>query len=112
MERLLLTTYSSIISHELSAFEPVIFYKLLESFNLLEKSITTFVDNCLMDIVANEARCKELLEQSMYLATSLSETVGYAEAAIITKRVLSSREMIREVALEEGVSEQLMNTLV
>lgn len=97
---------------ELNAFEPVIFYKLLESFNLLEKSITTFVDNCLMDIVANEARCKELLEQSMYLSTSLSETVGYAEAASITKRALSSGKTIREVALEEGVSEQLMNTLV
>ncbi|HCM88301.1 MULTISPECIES: aspartate ammonia-lyase [Vagococcus] len=88
---------------ELNAFEPVVFYKLLESFQVLTNGISTFVDHCVSGIEANEARCKDNLERSTYLATVLSETIGYTKAADIAKVSLTTGKTIREVAESQGI---------
>lgn len=96
---------------ELNAFEPVIFYRLLESFQLLTNAIDTFVTNCIVGIEANEERCKELLDRSTYLATALSEKVGYGEAARIAKKSLKEDKSVREIAIEEGFSAEFLNNI-
>lgn len=89
---------------ELNAFEPVVFHKLLESFQVLTNGIATFVDHCVVGIEANEERCHDNLERSTYLATVLSETIGYTKAAEIAKESLESGLTIREIAEEQGIS--------
>ena len=88
---------------ELNAFEPVVFYKLLESFQVITNGIATFTDHCVVGIEANEERCFDNLERSTYLATVLSETIGYTKAAEIAKISLSTGKTIREVASDLGI---------
>lgn len=87
---------------ELNAFEPVVFYKLLESFDVLTNGISTFTDNCVVGITANKERCEDNLERSMYLATVLSETIGYTQAADIAKQSMQTGKTIREIAEGKG----------
>lgn len=89
---------------ELNAFEPVVFHKLLESFQVLTNGIGTFIDHCVTGIEANEERCYDNLERSTYLATVLSETIGYTKAAEIAKESLATGQTIREIAEEKGIS--------
>ncbi|MGX7059394.1 aspartate ammonia-lyase [Vagococcus humatus] len=96
---------------ELNAFEPVIFYCMIQSFNALEKAFSTFIDNCLIDIQVNEKRCEELLESSTYLTTGLAKTIGYEKAAKIAKQSLADGRSVREIAIEQGISEDLINEL-
>lgn len=88
---------------ELNAFEPVVFYKLIESFDVLTNGIKTFTENCVLGITANEERCQDNLERSMYLATVLSETIGYTKAADLAKESLSTGKSIRELAQMQGI---------
>lgn len=88
---------------ELNAFEPVVFYKLIESFQVLTNGISTFTDHCVVGIEANEARCFDNLERSTYLATVLSETIGYTVAADIADESLRTGQTIREVARARGI---------
>ncbi|WP_420513262.1 aspartate ammonia-lyase [Vagococcus carniphilus] len=88
---------------ELNAFEPVVFYKLIESFQVLTNGIGTFIDHCIAGIEANEEKCFDNLERSTYLATVLSETVGYTKAAEIAKISLETGRTIREIAESEGI---------
>ncbi|MEG0730923.1 MAG: aspartate ammonia-lyase [Vagococcus sp.] len=91
---------------ELNAFEPVVFYKLLESFQVLTNGIATFIDHCVAGIEANEKKCHDNLEKSTYLATVLSETIGYTRAAEIAKVSLETGRTIRDIAESEGISVQ------
>ena len=97
---------------ELNAFEPVVFYKLLESFQVLTNGISTFVDHCVSGIEANEARCKDNLERSTYLATVLSETIGYTKAADIAKVSLTTGQTIREVAEAQGIKIEMQERTI
>ncbi|WP_408869191.1 aspartate ammonia-lyase [Brochothrix campestris] len=96
---------------ELNAFEPVIFYKLFESFDVLEAAVKTFVDNCLSGIEANEPRCHELLERSLYLSTKLAETVGYAVASDLTKEAVASGKTLKEVAAAKGIETDMFDAV-
>ncbi|MGX6978250.1 aspartate ammonia-lyase [Vagococcus elongatus] len=96
---------------ELNAFEPVIFYKLLESFLLLTNGIHTFTVNCVDGIQADEVRCQENLERSTYLATVLSKTIGYTESADIAQESLETGMSIREVARKHGVKDEILDRL-
>lgn len=96
---------------ELNAFEPVIFYKLLESFQLLTNGIYTFRVNCVDGIQADEVRCHENLERSTYLATVLSKTIGYTESSDIAQESLETGMSIREVARKRGVKDEILARL-
>lgn len=96
---------------ELNAFEPVIFYKLLESFQYLTRSIDTFVANCLVGLEPDADRCQANLEHSTSLATDLSKVVGYSRAAKIAKETVKSQADFRQVAIKDGIPEQLVAQL-
>lgn len=88
---------------ELNAFEPVLFYNLFESITTLENAIKTFVDNCVSGITANEGRCRELLGQSVGIATALCPYIGYKKSSEIAKQALRTGRQVEEIALENGL---------
>ncbi len=88
---------------ELNVFMPVIARNLLESIALLASACRLFADTCIAGLEADEARCRELVEQSFPIVTALVPAIGYDAAADISKEAYRSGRTIREVALEKGV---------
>ena len=86
---------------ELNAFEPIIFYNLFQSIDTLGFATETFVDNCITGITANEGRCRELVENSVGIVTTLATVVGYQRAADIAKKALEQNRPVRDIILEE-----------
>ena len=60
---------------ELNVMMPVMAHDLLESIRLLANVVDVFCDKCVRGIVANEERCRELIELSMAMATSLAPKI-------------------------------------
>jgi aspartate ammonia-lyase len=90
---------------ELNAFEPIIFYNLFQSIDTLGFATETFVDNCITGITANEERCRELVENSVGIVTTLAPVIGYQRAADIAKKALKQNRPVREIILEEKIME-------
>lgn len=84
---------------ELNVFRPMIIRNVIESINLLSDGINSFIDQCLAGIEANEARIKELLEQSLMLVTALNPHIGYDNAAKIAKKAHADGSTLKEAAL-------------
>jgi aspartate ammonia-lyase len=88
---------------ELNAFEPIIFYNLFQSIDTLGYATETFVDNCVTGITANEERCREHVENSVGIVTTLAPIIGYQQAADIAKKALKQNRPVREVILEDKI---------
>jgi fumarate hydratase class II len=88
---------------ELSASLPVIAYNLLTATRLLAGAATTFVEKCLRGLEANEARCRQLVEQSLMMVTVLAPRIGYDAAAALAKEAHATGKTIRELAMEKKV---------
>jgi aspartate ammonia-lyase len=58
---------------------------------------------CVDGIVADEARCRELMDRSTAVATALSPYIGYAKTADIAKESVKTGKPIRELVLEHGL---------
>lgn len=86
---------------ELNAFEPVVFYNLFSSITMLTQAVETLTVNCVAGITANEERCRDLVEQSVGIATALCPQLGYKKSAEIAKTALKTNESVREIVLEE-----------
>lgn len=99
---------------ELNAYEPVLFYKLFESINAITGGVETLVDNCILDIEANEERCRELVENSVGIITVICPKVGYQAAADIAKEAIRTGKSVREllkskhILSDEEVDEMLV----
>lgn len=108
-----ITMGSSMGQLELNAFTPLIAEALLESLELLNKSVIIFKENCIDGIKANEKNCKENLEKSTALITALVHYIGYDEASKYAKKALKEDKTIKEVLIEEKVlsEEELKNIL-
>jgi aspartate ammonia-lyase len=88
---------------QLNAMEPVIVFNILQSMRMLTRGMTVLRDFCVVDIEADEDRCRELLEHSLVAVTAINPFVGYAVASRVAKDALKSRRSIREVVLAEGL---------
>ncbi|RVU54144.1 aspartate ammonia-lyase [Anaerosphaera multitolerans] len=86
---------------ELNAFEPILFYKLFDSLNTLINGITTFIDNCIVDIVANRKESRRLVDHSIGMITAINPYVGYDRAAKIAQEALKTGKSIRELILRD-----------
>ena len=91
---------------ELNAFEPVIFYKLFESFRCLTNAMRTLRKNCIEGIVANETRCLELVENSVGVVTALCPYLGYKKSAEIAKEALKKNVRVKDLILEYGLMDE------
>jgi len=88
---------------ELNVMMPVMAHDLLESIRLLANVVDVFCEKCVRGIVANEERCRELVELSMAMVTSLAPKIGYDRAAEIAKESAKTGRTVREIAREKKV---------
>ncbi len=88
---------------ELNVMMPVMAHNLLESIRLLGNVVDAFCEKCVIGIEANEKRCRELVELSMAMVTSLAPLIGYDRAAEIAKESAKTGKTVREICLERKV---------
>ncbi len=84
---------------ELNVFKPVIIYNVLQSISLISDSARSFTQNCVIGIEANEARIKNLMQNSLMLVTALNAHIGYDNAAKIAKKAYNEGTTLKEAAL-------------
>ncbi|MHB8064634.1 MAG: aspartate ammonia-lyase [Ruminiclostridium sp.] len=101
---------------ELNAFEPVIFYCLFQSIDTLTYAVSTFVDNCINGITANREHCRNLVENSVGIITSLCPYIGYQKAAALAKEAIKKGIPVRELILSKGLMDgeelnQILDTM-
>jgi fumarate hydratase class II len=84
---------------ELNVFRPMIIRNILESVNLISDGVNSFIDNCLVGIVANKERIADLLNNSLMLVTALNPYIGYDNSAKIAKKAHKEGSTLKESAL-------------
>jgi fumarate hydratase, class II len=67
-----------------------------------------FVDKCL-DGTDATSRGPELVEQSLMQVTALVPEIGYERSAALAKKAFKEGKTLREVALEDGVDEAVLD---
>jgi len=87
---------------ELNVMTPIIAYNLLQSLEILSNGIALFTDRCVVGIDANQARCQDLAERSIGLATALNAHIGYSAAAKVAQEAMERGISLRQVVLEHG----------
>ena len=87
---------------ELNVMEPVMTYACFESVHLLMNGVDTLRTRCIDGIVANEARCKELVENSIGIVTMLNPYIGYKQSTKVAKEALETGRGVKELVLEHG----------
>ena len=93
-------------AYELNTMMPVMAYNLLESIRLLAAAAGVFAERCVAGIEADAERCRELVEQSLAMCTSLAPLIGYDRAAAIAKEAYFTGQTVREIALREQVLDE------
>jgi fumarate hydratase class II len=93
---------------ELNVRIPLIARNLLQSIGLLANTARLFAEKCVDGIVANEDGCARSAESTLAVATALNPFIGYDKASEIVKEAAASGRTLREVALEQGVSEETL----
>ncbi len=88
---------------ELNVMIPVIAYNLLHSIGILANGCRLFASRCVEGIEPNEARCEELIEQSLAMVTALNPRIGYDAAAAIAKESVKTGKTVRQLCLEKNV---------
>jgi len=88
---------------ELNVAMPVMIDAFLESVKLLANVTNVLVDKLLVGLVVNEERCRQLIDQSLMMVTSLAPKIGYEQAAAFAKDAFDSGKTIRELCLERKV---------
>ena len=88
---------------DLNVMMPVMAHNLLEAIRLLGNAADNLAERCVSGIVANKERCKELIELSMAMVTSLAPKIGYDRAAEIAKESARTGKTVRQICLEKKV---------
>ena len=96
---------------ELNVMMPLAGVASLESISLLAHSAANFATRCVDGIEATE-RGPETVEKGLMLATALAPVLGYDEAAKIAKEAGRTGRTIRELALEKGIDEKTLATVL
>ncbi|MDH3402078.1 MAG: class II fumarate hydratase [Acidobacteriota bacterium] len=88
---------------ELNVMMPVIVYNLLQSIEITAAACELLAKRCVDGLVANEERCRAMIEKSLAMVTSLAPKIGYDKAAEIAKESVKTGRTVRELAAEKGV---------
>ena len=90
---------------ELNLMLPLIAHNILESINILSNGTKMFRLKLIEDLQANEEKCKNYIENSLAMCTSLAPIIGYDKAAEISKKAYKMGKTIREICLEDKILE-------
>jgi fumarate hydratase, class II len=88
---------------ELNVAMPVMIDAFLESVKLLANVANVMVDKLLTGLVVNEQRCRDLIEQSLMMVTSLAPKIGYEQAAALAKEAFQTGKTIRQICRERNI---------
>ncbi len=88
---------------ELNVFEPVLFYNLFQSIQILTNVCETLRLNAIDGIQANRERCEELVEISTATATALAPHIGYKQATSLAKQAMKENKRLRQLILEKNI---------
>ena len=86
---------------ELNAFEPITFYCLFNSMEILTNAIHTLIVNCINGITANKEHCEDLVHNSVGIITTLVPHIGYQHAADIAKKAIKTGAPVKDLILAE-----------
>ena len=93
---------------ELNVRIPLIARNLLSSIQLLTSAATVLNEKCVSGIQANRAGAARSAESTLAVATALNPHIGYDRATEIVQEATRSGRLLREVAREAGVSEEIL----
>jgi fumarate hydratase class II len=88
---------------ELNVFKPLIAANVLRSIEIISIGMSSFSERCVEGLEANEARIRELVDNSLMLVTALAPVIGYDKAAAIAKYAHKTGQTLRASALELGL---------
>ncbi|MGL4945765.1 MAG: lyase family protein, partial [Fusobacteriaceae bacterium] len=88
---------------ELNVFEPVLFFNLFQSIEILTNVINTFIDNCLTGITADKEHCKKLVDNSVGIVTALVPHIGYKNSADIAKESIKTGIPVAKIILDRNL---------
>src|SRR5699024_7248409 len=88
---------------ELNAFEPIIFYALIQSITALRGAIQTLTVNCIKGITADKEKLRAKVENSVGIVTAFAPDIGYDKASAIAKESMREGRPIRDLILEKGI---------
>lgn len=87
---------------ELNTMLPVYAKATLESLTILTNGVAGLIP-VIEKIRANQERCRELIENSMCLATCLNQALGYDRTAQLVESATNRGKTLREVVLEQKI---------
>ena len=90
-------------SLELNPFLPLVAHCLLDSLDLLARSVGILRRLCVEGMTADEDRCRAHVQASTAVVTALVARVGYDAACTIACKASERHCTIREVVLAEGI---------
>ncbi|MBH07044.1 MAG: aspartate ammonia-lyase [Phycisphaeraceae bacterium] len=90
---------------ELNVAMPLIADAIMDSINLLANVSNVFVDKLLSDLVVNQQRCTDLIDQSLMMVTSLAPKLGYDNAAKLAKQAFTENKTIRQLVQDQNLME-------
>lgn len=88
---------------ELNVFEPVLFFNLFQSIEIIKNGILTLVNNCLVDLTANKENCEQWVHRSVGVITALNPHIGYHNSAEIAKESLLTGVPVKELVINRGL---------
>jgi fumarate hydratase class II len=94
---------------ELNVFVPLLARNLLQSIGLLAAAARLLDEKCVAGIEANREQTEHYAEVTLSAATALNPYIGYDKATEIVKKAAASGRSLRDVAREEGVSDDVLD---
>ncbi|WP_405202342.1 class II fumarate hydratase [Dokdonia sp. LLG6352-1] len=88
--------------YELNVFKPMMASNLLQSAKLIGDACVSFSEHCASGIEPNDARIKELLDNSLMLVTALNTKIGYYKAAEIANTAHKNGTTLKTEAVNLG----------
>ena len=97
---------------ELNVRVPLIARNLLDQIKLLAAACRLLDEKCVAGLEPNRERLDEYKESNLQVTTALNEIIGYDKGAEIVKEAASSGRTVREVAIEMGVEEKVLDDAI
>jgi fumarate hydratase class II len=94
---------------ELNVFVPLLARNLLQSIKLLAAASRLLDEKCVAGIEANREQAEHYAELTLSAAAALNPYIGYDKGTEIVKKAAASGRSLREVAREEGVSDDVLD---
>ncbi len=97
-----ITVAAAMGSLELNPFLPLVAHCLLENFDLLAAACHSLRRNCVEGLEADEARCRQQVENATASATALVPLLGYDKAGELVVAARREGRGLKEVAIAFG----------